>query len=203
MLNTMAGIIIAGSPLLIGELFARLFKPDMELARKIIHVLASFSSASLVWFFSLNSIAILGVIYLILLVFIRRFKIIKALYGINRHTYGELLFPVGVSLAALIASNPSIYVVTMIIVGLSDTAACLIGRRIDGVKHYWNKHKTWAGSLAFATITAILLFMLTGLRHIEILLTVFFLTTIEAYSLKGSDNVTVAIAAALALNIST
>jgi phytol kinase len=198
MWTELAGIAVGGSPLVLGESAARLFSLKREAARKLVHVLGAAASASLALFLSLNKVAALGVLFFGVLLLVRRYKLVTALYDVTRRTYGELLFPLGVSAAALIAKTPHVYIAALCIIGLADTAASIVGRRYGRRPIAGARSKSFEGSAAFFLVTCGILLSLfhatVYLFAVSVLLTI-----AEAYSDHGSDNLTVPALAAVLL----
>jgi dolichol kinase len=197
MIQLVLGALLAGSPLIIGEIIARRFGLKKEIARKLIHVLASLAAASLVLFLSLHQIALLGAIFTFVLLAVRRYKLVSALYEIERRSYGEMFFPAGVAVAALLAPSPKAYVIAMLIVGISDTAASIIGGKF-GTAKWPHTYATYVGSAAFF-LSALVILLCGGTTVSTAIGLGAVLTLIESYSLYGSDNVTIAAVAAFAL----
>jgi phytol kinase len=131
-----------------------------EYCRKIIHVGMALNAASFPWLFQENwPVLTLAGGATVCLLAIRfhaglRQAIGTALHDVVRHSIGDLLFPWAVALAWLLSGQAvEIYVPAMLILGLGDAAAALVGKRfgrhglICGVPG-----KTAEGSLAFLVV---------------------------------------------------
>lgn len=192
MLNYLIGAVIAGSPLVIGELVHRFVGLGSEISRKIIHVLAGIITSCLVLFLTLHQIASIATIFFIVLIIVRQHKIVTALYSVERQTYGEIFYPLGVLIAALLTKDSMMFVAIMLIVGFADTAACLVGQ------YYKNKilifgQKTLAGSTAFFIVTLLILGVLSSFSLTEVFFISLTLTLTEVISDYGLDNLSVPI----------
>ena len=193
------GCILSSSPLLVGEALTRLLSLKDEYARKTVHVLGGLTTTLLVLFLSLSQIAFLGGFYCLLLLFIRQFWHLKSLYQVNRRSFGEIFFPAGVCATALLASNKEFFVYAILIMGIADTAASLVGNyKAIKLKRFINS-KSLQGSLAFALIT-ILILGVSDFSTFQISLIAVTLTAVEFVSPIGSDNITVPTIAVLLLN---
>ena len=195
MLRFILGCIVAGLPLICVEVFSRLLKLNGELTRKSTHVLSSLAVVSLTLFCSLNQIAMIALVFFVFLLSIRHKKIWHSLYHVKRDTWGEILFPVGVLAAALIANTPHNFVTAMLLLGLSDTAASLVGQRF-GKKHLTLvKHKTYTGSLACLFVSLCILIIWSGGPLLLLAVVALTVTLAEAIASKGLDNVLIPITA--------
>lgn len=180
--------------MVIGELLYKVFSTKREVARKTVHVLAGLAASSFVIFLERKEIAILMAIFVIILSLVRRYKIVKALYNVKRVSYGEILFPLGVGLGALVASSDLVYVYAMLILGLADTAAGIVGSRIGRKKVIATADylKTYAGSSAFLLIASaigIVFYIIGDASNLPgVFLVSIGLTFIEAISPFGTDN---------------
>src|SRR5207253_3204994 len=128
-----------------------------ESARKVIHVLAAAAAISLWLLFGRRDTALVVGTFVIVLALVRRFlrQEVRSLYGVRRTSYGEMFFPAGVSAAALATSSQTQFISAMLILGLADTAAALVGTHWP-IGHYQlgRGSKTLSGSLAFAAVAA-------------------------------------------------
>lgn len=197
-----AAIILAGLPLLLVEVVSRIRHIKPELSRKLAHVLSSVVTCFFPSFLSLKQIAIIGCIFFIALVSTRFLRIWKSLYGIDRSSLGELWFPLGVSAAALLASDSKQFICAILIMGISDSVAALVGQ------HYGKRlvkvpfQKSVEGSLAFLICSIIILkLVLPLLGPLNILLIAAVLTVAEFISPYGADNITVPVLSVIFTNI--
>ncbi len=197
--NIIAGILMAGTPLLIFEAISRQYKISPEITRKAVHILTSAVVVYMTFFLSLNEIAAISALFLVFFVGTRRYNIWKSLFEIKRKSYGEIMFAVGVILAALIAEDESIFACSVLVMGLADPAAAVIGQHYGKAHKFFNS-KTIEGSIGFFLITVFLL----GAFGVSSLQTALFfgaiVTLAELISRGGLDNISVPLAVCLLLN---
>jgi dolichol kinase len=199
-LTMLAGILLAGTPLLLFEFIYRKYRISAELTRKAVHVLASFAVVLMTFFLNLNDIAIISALFLIFFVVTRKKYIWKSLFQIERKSYGEITFTVGVILARLIAQDEKIFVSAVLIMGVSDTVAAAVGQSYDKVHKLFNTPKTVEGSIGFF-LTTVFILALFGVPHVHTALGIAAIITIaELVSKDGLDNITIPLAASLLLN---
>lgn len=184
------GAIIPGLVLVLGETLTKALHWRGERGRKCIHVGAAFAAVSLAMLLPLSGVASLGIVFFFVLLLIRRYKIITALYDITRSSYGEVLFPLGVTAAALLAPTVAVYIAIMLIVGAADTAANVVGVR-HGKHAYLFGNKTLEGSFAFFLVSCIILLIVVKLPIWQVGVTAVIATLAEAFSNHGLDNVSI------------
>lgn len=197
--NIVAGILMAGTPLLIFEAISRQYKISPEISRKSVHVLTAAVVAYMPFFLSLNEIAVISALFLLFFVATRKYSIWKALFEIKRKSYGEIMFAVGVILAALIADDSGIFACAVLVMGLADPAAAVIGEHYKKAHKFFNS-KTIEGTAGFFLITVFLLgaFGVPALQ--TALLYGAIVTLAELVSMDGLDNIAVPLAVTLLLN---
>lgn len=175
-----------------------------ETARKLVH----FSHALVVagwpvffgyWFVILGELAFLGVVLLA-----QEYRIFHQLRQINRKTWGEFFFPLGVIVLSVIAPPIWVFVAALMLLGLADGAAAIVGTRLK-TKAYkiFDQKKTVGGSLAFFVVSTIVMLVVVwsvpnNVEANQILLVVLgvsiLATIVENFSPYGSDNLTVPMA---------
>lgn len=139
-----------------------------------------------------------GIVFAVLLILVKLLHPPRALKGLEaRQSYGEILFFVGVSLTALLAHSTLHFVIPIAILGLADTAAYVVGRSIKSRQLIFSK--TLAGSLAFIVVAFLLLLIVAPLPLA--LLGAYITGLAELVGLRGSDNITVPVVAALLLTL--
>jgi phytol kinase len=197
--NIVAGILMAGTPLLIFEAISRKYKVSPELTRKSIHVLSAVVIAYMTLFLSLNEIAFISVLFFVLLALSRRRRIWQSIYAVKRKGYGEVLFTIGVILSALIAQDERIFACAVLVMGFSDTLAAVVGQ------HYKDAHKllnskTIEGTAVFFLTTVFLLGAFGVSGAFAALAIAGIVTAAELISKSGWDNIVVPLLTVLLLN---
>lgn len=195
--------------LLVGEFVGKIyFKERHEFTRKLIHVLGGLAAAVLPGFLSLNAIAVVAATCVPFMLLVRSKQVLGGLYKVDRKSWGEVFFPVGVAFSALIAQTPEAYVFAMIVLTFSDTAAAYFGLRY--AKKYikvWGNKKSYIGSSALffsVIILAIATILFSGgeiTSLVKLLIVAGFCTLAELCSTNGLDNITLPLIATLSWNL--
>jgi len=182
-----------------------------ESARKFAHVTSGLVAAVLPAFMSFAAIAVLAALFIPFMLVTRRYGIFPAVHRAERSTLGELYFPIGVLLVAVLFPEPAAYTYGVLVMAVSDAAAGLIGKRF-GHRTYriFGALKTYVGSCVFFASTLVItcgvlafgepsasLFFLTAVS-ISLLLTL-----VEGSLGGGLDNVVLPGAAAGLLTLMT
>jgi len=184
---------------ILSSIVQRLFPEKKEISRKTSHVFGGLVSLSIP-FFTKNIIIVgfLCFVFLIVLIVSKRLKVLKGIHDIGRASFGAYLFPLAIFLMFFLAKDkPVLYVVSVLILTLSDAAAALIGKRYGSIKiNIEGNLKSLEGSAAFFIFTfnlvLILLLLLTDFNKYQILLTSLIvslvITGLELIALNGTDN---------------
>ncbi|HKX72833.1 MAG TPA: hypothetical protein VJM32_02375 [Candidatus Saccharimonadales bacterium] len=185
------------------ELLAAKLHPPGEETRKLSHMLAGVGAALLPFVLSFNQIALLGALFVPAVFISMRSNLFKSVHKVKRVTYGELYFPLAISLCALLFPDRLLFMYGVLVIGISDALASLLGLRF-GRKKYKSPdgYKSFVGSGAFFVSTVIIGTTLV-LMHINTpvwvalmwsIVLAAILTVIEARSHKGIDNLLVPLA---------
>jgi phytol kinase len=122
--------------------------------------------------------------------------LLKSIHKVERKTWGEIYFPLGIAIMAwaFLPAHVRSYEMTVLIYGISDVLANLIGTYYG--KHFYSVFsckKSLEGSIAFfISIFIILLVFRTSLPMAALISLV--TTLVEGLSPFGSDNLTIPIA---------
>ncbi len=187
-----------------GEMILKFFKVKAEVTRKTVHM----SSGLLTMLFPvmLNNqwlVMLLCGSFFLILIISKMMGYLNAIHGVERVTYGSMLFPVAVYICYLVADkmhNWLYFFAPIQIMAISDMLAAIVGQKYKYKPYKIFKYtKTISGSLAFfiSAFLIIVLFMLlltSGTPLIIIctgLIVSFLVTIIEAISHKGIDNFTI------------
>jgi dolichol kinase len=148
----------------ITEIWRKVFAPHAELTRKLAHVTAGFISMSFPFVFQSpwTVIALAGA-FAGLLVLARSWQMLRSINGIDRMSYGEILFPPAIAITFLFASYTDtgmLYIIAVAVLAISDALAGLIGE-------HWGRYgyrighavKTVEGSVVFALSAAVIVFV--------------------------------------------
>ena len=190
-----ATIILAG--LLVVELFARLTHTPKPIMRKVVHVAMAILVMVLSYILSYTIFIALGVIFGILMLILRFIWPLESLADRATDSYGEVFFAFGVAACAALSNEKWSFILSICILGLADTAAYFIGRRIRSKRLLIDK--TAAGCGAFISVALLLLFPFVPFP--QALMISCLLATIELISPYGSDNLSIPIAATILLGV--
>lgn len=192
------------------EVLYRYARVPSEWSRKFLHVAGGGLSLLLPLFFrSFWWVLLLVVSFAALLAMTKRFDLLHSVHKVERPSIGSVIFPLPVLLCFMLMeyqNNLLLYYLPMYVLTLADPAAFVVGRLFPWRPYrIANSGKTWSGSLAFATVTLLLCFMMLkesgcGDNWLAIVFAITVLSTLtEALSIRGWDNLTVPLVVALLL----
>ncbi len=171
-----------------------------ETSRKLIHIAHGLVVASWPFFTNYSFIITAEILFFVVVLLARTFRIMQPLRSVNRRSWGELFFPLGVIALALQRPSPGIFLVAMLHLALADAVATLVGQRAQKGRYYiLGYQKSIAGSVAF--YVASLGIMIGAITHLAVYPTRSMLFAVaviplaamltENFSPYGSDNFSV------------
>jgi len=181
------------------ELWRRFGHSRPEWTRKMIHAGAGAAAVALPFVVS-SPFVVLGLVGALAVVAAlgKRFGFLKSLHGVERKTSGTQYYPLSILLLFLLAHDrPWLYLSAVLVLGVSDTLAALVGSQYGVIRYRVDDaERSLEGSIAFliAAFLAIHLPMLlmTSLPRatcvLVAVLAAALATAVEAISLRGSDN---------------
>ena len=191
--------------LVAAESWQRAFRPPAEWTRKLVHVLGGVVAATFPWLFSTHwTVLGLGLTTFAMLALGKKLGLLGSVTGVDRRSVGELYFPVSVYLLFVVARHqPVFYLIALSVLVFSDTAAALLG--VAYGRHSYtvaNDRRTLEGSAAFLLVTFLCvhvpLLLGTGIGRGESLIIAtqlaLLVTSFEAISMRGNDNLVVPLA---------
>ncbi len=204
----------------LAEIARKVFNFSPELSRKFVHVMVGIL-VSLAPFFLRSStpVILLGVIFTILNYVALQKDSLKGMHTTERVSFGTVYFPIAFTLLVIMfwERNIVLFVVAMLILAFSDTAATLVGERVNSRNKFilWHDKKSWPGSISFFIMTLVVVLgaypIYSGLmrnpdlpiHHLATMavFTAFVATVGEAVSKRGSDNLTLTLTAALGMDL--
>lgn len=197
------------SLLALAELAARRWSLRPEWGRKLAHASCGILAAALPLWLSFPAVAVLAAAFVPFMVVSRRAGLFPLVHGGEQTTYGEVYFPLGVLLAAVLVPQRVPYSFGVLVLALSDAVAGVVGQRF-GRRSYrlLGAHKTYLGSACFFGTTAALgiavlasrlsvrdAFAVAGIAAV--------LTVEEGLAGAGTDNVVLPVSAAALLHAAT
>jgi phytol kinase len=180
-----------------------------EYSRKIIHSLTAIGFFALPYFLDKEKIIFTCFIFLCALIFSKYSNLLPGIHKVERKTHGELLYPIAVGLSAyfFLPLEQSAFQFGVLVLGLSDGAAEVVGRTWGHKKLPLIDSKTWVGSSAFfaMTLAIFLVLILPAGNHslIDGVIIALVLTIVEAIFTIGLDNLFLPLIAALLLRLLT
>lgn len=175
-----------------------------ETARKLIHFAHALAVAGWPIFIGYWFVILAEVVFLAIVLVANEYRLFHSLRKIGRKTWGEFFFPLGVIILALLTPPTWLFAAAILLLGLADAAAALVGKRFQGLSYVIYGHtKTVAGSSAFFVVAAIVMILvlyfspmdISTVKVWQVIILIPLMTTIvENISPWGSDNLTVPIA---------
>lgn len=204
-----AASVVFVSVLLAGEVATRRWAIEPEVSRKLVHLASGVLAAALPLVMAFPAIVALALLFVPFMVVSRRVGLFPAVHGVERATWGEAYFPLGVLLAAAVFPRATPYAYGVLVMGVSDPLAGFAGQRY-GRRSYQvlNAHKTYLGSSVFfvatlgltlATVATTNELSMSSLVVVAVLAAA--LTVVEGISGGGLDNVLLPVVAASLLSL--
>jgi phytol kinase len=181
----------------------------VESARKIIHISSGVFIAFWPLWMSWNAIiAVCALMFLVILIS-RQFKIFNSIHGVSRLTRGELLYPLGIGLAAYIAPSTAFFWIAVLNLALADGLAAVVGNKFGIFNGYsiLGHKKSVAGTMAcFVVSSAVFSAGIYAGSFVDyfpffqaVILFPLIITGLENISWYGLDNLTVPLGVILLL----
>lgn len=180
-----------------------------ELGRKFIHITVGSFVAFWPFYMSFHYIELLSIAFLIVVLGSRYFNVFKAIHAIDRRSWGDMLFAVGVGLSAALTQSPWIFAAAILHLSLADGLAAVIGTHFGKDNQYTvlGHTKSWAGTATFFILSVCILILATGLGtttgQVNFMLLVWLpaaATVVENFGAFGLDNVLVPLLIVAALS---
>ncbi len=187
------------------EIVKRMANFAAEDTRKVVHAGTSTIVCSMPFFVNTTEILILAAGFIGLLSVTKFYGLFSAVQGVKRKTIGEFAFAVGAGLAAvfLLPQHPEAFICGFVVLGISDTAAQIIGewKPIRSFRIF-SQSKSLGGSTAFFLATLVILFSLARFFEIEVevlrlTLAAMLVTLVEFSQVFGIDNLLIPISTGL------
>jgi len=129
-----------------------------ELSRKLIHILVGTFIAFWPFFMPFSDIQKISIALLIVIILSWRFSIFEGIHKVNRRTYGELFYPIGIGLSATLTHDKWVFAAAILHMSLADGLATIIGLRYGKTNNYkvYGQVKSIAGTLTFFVVSALI-----------------------------------------------
>ena len=136
----MIDLILAIGPifilLVVSEFLWRTKKLRGEAARKFLHILIGSYVAFWPFFMAMWTIQLISLALLVVVYISHRYHIFHAINGVKRHTWGDVLYALGIGLTATVTKNPWIFTIAILHMSLADGLAGLVGSQ-------WGKRNSY------------------------------------------------------------
>lgn len=193
---------------------------DNELLRKLVHLLHGVGLAALAFVVPLQFIVGIEVLFFFSMIIARYLaghftrvpwiRYMQRMYSVGRLSFGEFFYPLSAILLTFVAQSKWEFAAAILILGIADTAAALVGKRFGKGNTYlvFGQQKSIMGSLAFFLTTFSIVWGFITLHGVElgsvslglVILTSLLVTSAENLGVYGSDNLLVPLVAVLLLN---
>jgi phytol kinase len=195
MIPLFIALVGVSSLVVLGEYLRRVHLFQAEVTRKFIHITVASFAATWPFFMEWNQIYLMSVLMLVGIGLSRSLHLFRAIHGVNRRTLGELFFAISIGMAAILSQNEWAFAAAMLVMGLADGFAALVGTLIDDTHRYkiFGHHKTREGTITFFFISLIVLAVCVSFGHLpvgigELLMIALATTVLENISVGGTDN---------------
>lgn len=177
---------------------------SVEVTRKFIHV----GSGTITLFFTLLfsshwPVLIMTVLCCVALLLVRLRRPLGSLHGVDRRSWGEICFPLGIYLAFYFADLYNVldlYPFAVAYLIFADSAAAVIGKRYGSQYYYLGEErKSIVGSVVFFSVAFMIGYVATGSIS-SAMLTAALLMLLESTATKGVDNLVLPLAALVMLH---
>lgn len=202
-------IALAGVALLIflGEYLRKVHMLQIEVTRKFIHIGVACFAASWPFFMEWNQIELMSLLMFIGIMGSRAAHLFRSIHGVKRRTWGELFFAMGIGMAALFCDREWAFVAAMLVMGLADGFAALVGTLLDNVRNYkvLGHTKSRQGTATFFVFTVVILAVCNHFGGLQmdvggILVVAAIATALENVAVAGTDNMVIPLAIVMLLN---
>lgn len=189
------------------ELLYRQKRISNEVSRKTIHVVSGI--ILIIWIFSVSRGVIIFTesLFVLAVLVARKLRILGSQYGVNRFSFGEVFFPIGVIVILLLGVPTWVFVVAISHLAFADTAAALFGIPF-GVKnsyYVFGQKKSVVGTSAFFATSVLIIAIAShwlqqqGLGSTRLLPIPFLATAVENLGIYGADNLLIPLSIGLLL----
>jgi phytol kinase len=204
LLYVLASLVAILLLLLVTEQLWRKGKLEVETSRKIVHMGTGVLVSSWPHYLDWIVVQILSLALLVVVLVSYKLHIFKSIHSIKRLTIGELLYPVGIGVCALLMPAPWVFTVAVLHLTLADGLAAIMGVKYGARTRYnlLSHGKSLVGSATFFLVSYAI-FVVSSFVVSENSLPHFFgmfvaaalvLTAVENISWYGLDDVTVPLA---------
>ena len=211
MISVLLSIAAVFAMLVIAERYHKAKKISGETARKLVHIGVASFVATWPFYLSITTIEILCLLFIAGVLFVRYSRLFGSIHDVERKTWGDVLFPLGIGLSAIIATEPWIFSAAVLHLGLADGVAGLIGVGYNKSHFYkiFGQRKSIVGTLSFLFVSVTIMAVLVvtqqqAFAHVAWPLIIWLpllATAVENLAPNGTDNILVPFVVAALLNV--
>ena len=195
---TLVGVLLSYGALFLGaEMLRRKRAVEGETTRRLVHVVGSLLAIPLPVLLGRPLGITVAVAFAAVQAWSRHRRLLMSVHGVDRATYGEIAFPLGIALVAVLADTFAQYAFGVLVLGLADPAAGIVGQRLGRPMPRWPAAKSLAGSAAFLAVTVLLAAVFARsaidvpVRPLALLASGLVVTAVESVIGLGLDNLAV------------
>ena len=138
-----------------------LYKKGIEahITRKVTHIGGALICFIAPWLLDFQTSLLISLAFPLFLFWTKKKGTLNSVHGVDSKTFGAVLFPIGLAFCALAFWRIEVIIFqgAVLILGLSDSLACIIGRKFGKTEYNIGGKKTVEGSLVFFSITLFIL----------------------------------------------
>jgi phytol kinase len=193
-------IILSSVLLAVVEALKRKSVVSNDLSRRLAHIGAGAINIAAPLFVSQVAIIVVNILFAGLLLVSRNTKQLSSIQTVNRKTYGDVYFPLGIIAAAviLLPDNVTAFQYGVAIMGISDALAGFVGERWGRNTHMIFKNtKTLLGTIVFYLTSLVITFVFVPELLPVIFVVPLVLTAVEFFLVYGLDNLVLPVVAGL------
>ncbi len=201
MLEFFITLLIIGILLVLSEFLLREKLIHGEIARKFVHISTGLFIATWAFYLTVGEIQLISILLLLGVLISQKLKIFKSIRGVDRKTWGEVLFAISVGITITIAPSAWIYAIAILHMSLADGMAAVVGAAHGTSTKYkvfgYSKSLVGSGTFYLCSTFILLIWIMFGISewqgyYFMLFFWVPFLTTFtENIAVKGIDNVAV------------
>lgn len=189
-----------------GEYLRRVHLFQAEVTRKFIHITVACFAASWPFYMEWNHIYLISMLMLAGIALSRFLHLFRAIHGVKRRTWGELFFAMSIGISAVLGQNEWAFAAAMLVMGLADGLAALVGTLIDNTHRYrvLGHTKSREGTATFLVASLLIIAVCSMAGHLPVSALgvvgiTLFVTILENISVGGTDNLFVPLAIVILL----
>jgi dolichol kinase len=201
MLNIVLSLVGLATLLLLTEFLWKKKQLHAETARKIVHISSGVFIAFWPLWMSWPQIQITSVLLFFIVLITGKLKIFNSIHGVSRLTRGELLYPIGIGLAAFIAPSTAFFWIAVLNLALADGLAAVAGNKLgvfNGYKIFGHKKSVIGTTTCFVVSSIIFSVGIYAGSFVDyfpliqaVIIFPLLVTAVENLSWYGLDNITI------------